>query len=203
MLAAGVFASAGACTGDDGGPVSRPFEPTACALLWYRERADDRFDLYKVELPASSWTTGTHAYDSGNRLGVFYYGAADAVDDDGLFEQWQDAAIATGGEFSLVVDGLDEGDAVSFTDVSEQTYYGVGEVPRAVGGTGSFSGVWSSPDVEAGAPPAYADSAVLSIAYLGSSLTLGTGSISAFGYCWADPLAITQVELWRAGAVTP
>lgn len=200
-LVAALAAGAGgvACTGEDGGPIPRPFEPTSCALLWYRAREQARFDLYKVELPASAWTTGTHSYDPAVRLGVFYYGLADA-DGDGLFEQWQDAATASAGEFSLVVDGLDEGDAVSFTDQTPQTYFAFGDVPRAVGGTGSFSGVWSTPEVEEGATPTWADSAILSISYLGSSLTLGTGSISSFGYCWADPLAIMEAG-WRADAV--
>ena len=195
------LALAAACTGDEGGPVDRPFEATACTLLWYRARAQERFDLYKIEMPASAWTTGTQTFDGTTRIGVFYYGMADA-DDDGLFEQWQDAAAATGGDFSLVVEGLDEGDAITFTDSSDQTYYGVGDVPRAVGGSGSFGGVWSAPEVEDGEPPDYADSASVAMTYLGSSLTLGTGTVSAFGYCWADPLALTDAG-WRAGADTP
>lgn len=189
------------CTGDDGGgPKPDPFEPTDCAVLWYRARPAGRFDLYKVEMPAADWMTGTGAYDGTSRLGVFYYGLFDA-DADGLFEQYEDAASATSGDFTLTVAGLQEGDGITFADSQSQEYQGVGGVLLAVGGTGGFNGVWSPPEVESGAAdPAYAENASISLAYSGSSLSFGAQSYGAFGYCWQDPIpssAFARDSEWR------
>lgn len=186
LLPVGAIAAM-SCSGDGGGgPRPDPFEPTDCTLLWYRARAGGLFDLYKVEMAAADWASGTRAYDGTSRLGVFYYGLLDA-DADGLFEQYADAAIATSGDFTVTVEGLDEGDAVSFEDTQAQAYLGVDGMTLAVGGTGGFDGVWSSHEVEDGeSEPEYAEDASISIAYAGSSLDLGAAAFGGFGYCWQD-----------------
>lgn len=178
-------AAAGAGISCSGGEkVIRPFRPEACALLWYRARPQGRFDLYKVELPATEWTTGSHDYDGNVRLGVFYYGLVDG-DGDGRFEQYENAAAATSGSFALTVAGVEAGDAVAFQDGSPQSYLGVGDALVASGGTGGFDGVWSEPDVDGGGEePVWAQGASLTLAYAGSSLTFGSDAYGAFGLCW-------------------
>ena len=195
---------AAACSGDSGGPSPDPFEPTACSLLWYRARPAGRFDLYKVELPASEWTTGPHAYDGTSRLGVFYYGLFDS-DGDGLFEASTDAASATSGDFTLTVEGTDEGDTVVFADTQVQSYLGLGAVVIATGGTGGFDGVWSPPGVDGGGDdPEYADPATIAVAYSGSSLALGSVDFGAFGLCWDDSVAATAAPIkWRQPSNPP
>ena len=184
------------CSGDSGGPQTPSFDPTACSLLWYRARPAGIFDLYKVEMPAADWTSGTHAFDGTSRLGVFYYGLFDG-DGDGLFEGSADAASATSGSFTLDVDGVDEGDAVVFDDPTLQSYLGLGAVVIATGGTGGFDGVWSSPDVDGGGEdPEYADTASIAVAYEGSSLALGSIAYGAFGLCWDDATAASSIT-WR------
>lgn len=189
------------CSGDGGGgPNPEPFEPTDCAVLWYRARAAGRFDLYKVEMPAADWTTGTRAYDGTSRLGVFYYGLLDA-DADGLFEQWEDAASATSGDFTITVAGLQDGDAVTFADTQAQSYVGLGGVLLAMGGTGGFAGVWSPHEIDEGAAdPTFAEDASMALAYSGSSLSFGSDSYGAFGYCWQDPILAALADSegqWR------
>jgi hypothetical protein len=190
------------CSGDGGGgPQPEPFEATHCAVLWYRARAAGRFDLYKVEMPAADWTSGSHAYDGTSRLGVFYYGLLDA-DADGLFEQYEDAASATSGDFTITSGGLDDGDTVTFQDTQEQSYFGLGNVLVAVGGTGGFEGVWSSHEIEdGGASPAFAEDASIALAYSGSSLAFGSASYGAFGYCWQDPPPSSAFARWRPTSI--
>lgn len=154
-------------------------------------------------MPAADWTAGTHAFDGVTRLGVFYYGLFDA-EGDGIFEQYDDAASATSGDFTLTnVEGTGDGEEVVFSDTVAQSYPSVGGVTLATGGTGDFGGVWSPHTLDEGeGEPAYAEASTIAIAYQGSNLQLGSVDYGAFGYCWSDGLgvsarAIHPPSLWR------
>lgn len=199
-------AAAFSCSGDGGGPRPEPFEASHCTLLWYRARPAGVFDVYSVEMPVADWTNGTHTYDGVTRLGLFYYGLFDS-DEDGVFEQFEDATSATSGEFTLSeVEGTDDGDDVGFSDAVAQAYPSVGGIALATGGTGNFDGVWSSHTIDDGeGEPAFADASTIALAYQGSNLQLGSVDFGAFGFCWDDGLALSSSStrakrlpsLWR------
>jgi hypothetical protein len=154
-------------------------------------------------MPVSDWTEGLHLYDGVTRLGVFYYGLLD-VDEDGVFEAYENAASATSGDLTISsVEGTGDGDAVVLVDSASQAYLAVGGVMLATGGTGNFDGVWSPHTLDDGeGDPVYADASSIAIAYAGSNVQLGSIGFGAYGYCWDDGLAVRSAlppspSLWR------
>jgi hypothetical protein len=186
---------AAACSGDDdddGSDTPQPIDPTGCQIVWVTRDPPGQtntFDYYLVDAPVISWETGDETYYVGDPTGAANVTGAWVDDYDLVQREWEQAAVATSGVFTLtmgsganpVAPGVD----VAFDDASPQDYFLLGandELTVSIGnsGAGAFDGEWSvpgSPDVEEG-------SGTITIAYFGSSLTLGTDV--AFAQCYEE-----------------
>lgn len=210
-LLAFAFLSA-ACSGDDDdddGATPEPIDPTGCQMVWVTRdppEQTDTFDYYVVDAPVGSWESGDESYYVGDPTGAANVTGAWVDGYDLVEREWVQAAVATSGVFTLVLStsgdaALEPGRSVAFDDTTAQSYFLLGsndELTVSIGdsGTGSFDGEWSipgSPDVEEG-------SGTVSIAYLGSDLTLGVDV--AFAQCYEETAfaPVSRAEtLRRAG----
>jgi hypothetical protein len=198
-------AAVAACSGgggddDDDGGTPDPGSPTSCQIVWVTRdppAQTDFFDYYVVDAPVASWETGDHSYFLGDTTGATNVTGAWVDDYDLVAREWTQAALATSGVFTLALgSGASPhapGVAVDFDDATPQEYYLLGssdELTTAIGeaGTGSFLGEWSAP----GSPDVVEGSGTISIAHLGSDLTLGLDV--AFAQCYGDASAFAPLS---------
>jgi len=193
-----------ACSGDDDDDddnTPAPITPTGCQIVWVTRDPPgqtDRFDYYVVDAPVGSWESGDEGYFIGDPTGVANVTGAWVDDYDLVDREWVQAAVATSGVFSLVlgtsgVAALEPGLPVEFADSVEQAYFLLGsndELTVSIGdaGTGTFDGEWSTP----GSPDVEEGSGTITIAYLGSDLTLGVDV--AFAQCYEDTAAFAPAS---------
>ncbi len=157
-------------------PPPPPSTPDYCRVMWISTAMSPGLEnWYVLDVPVSSWTTGTVDYNLSANWGIFAYGYDPELDD------WIAAGMASGGEFTLAVDGVDPGSGVVFTDTEPQIYsnYDDFELTNATDGRGTFTGVVS--DLSEGAEPTPGTGTV-TILYAGSNLTFGTKE--SYSYCY-------------------
>ena len=159
LCSAAIFASA--CASKSGGGDSATASPTAtvldyCQVLWSSPGTNaGHFDLYVVDAPLASWTTGDHNFDLtvGMEITALFY---DEFDFSVTPHQYLSRAIATSGTYSVTAPGgTTAGQSIAFIDSSAQTFFaidGSGNLGAQVGmgGTGNFgvgspAGVFSDP----------------------------------------------------------
>lgn len=192
LLCATVAACSGGGDDDDDGNTPDPGNPTACQIVWVTRdppAQTDFFDYYVVDAPVGTWATGDHNYFLGDTTGASNVTGAWVDGYDLVAREWAQAALATSGAFTLALDsGANPhapGVGIDFDDATAQEYFLLGssdELTVGIGdaGTGSFTGEWSNP----GSPDVQEGSGTISIAYLGSDLTLGTDV--AFAQCYGE-----------------
>ena len=200
LLLAALGAALPACSGggdddddDDGGTnTPNPIDPTGCQIVWVTRdppEQTDTIDYYVVDAPVTSWEDGDESYFQGDPSGATNVTGAWVDDYDLATREWVQAAVATSGQFQLVLgsgaDPLAPGVSVAFDDAVDQEYFLLGpadELTTSIGpgGIGSFDGVWSTP----GSPDVEEGTGTIAIAYMSSALTLGMDV--AFAQCYEE-----------------
>lgn len=145
-----------------------------CQIVWANNGSMmGRFDIYLVDMPIESWTTGTKSYDNVLTNAVFYDELQVSTN------EYVALGIATAGTFDIVVAGTGVGESVQLTDDGGQLFHD--EMTNAFvgsGGAASFTGVWSAPGaIDPGDP-----SSGVTLTWMGSPLSIGTYTTYAICY---------------------
>lgn len=139
-LAIGVSACSGGGGGDDdddGNTLPNPYDSCAIWFETFSGTAGEIDDLYLVFAPIEAWATGTVNFGPAltDPFAVIY---ADRDNNGGI-------AVGTAGTFSVTAPSNSLGEPLSMTDSDNNTYVVVGTagITAAVGGQGSFDGVFN------------------------------------------------------------
>ncbi len=186
---AGVMGAA-ACSGGGGGGGSGSPSPSAttltnCEVLWtHAGTAASHYDIYLIDAPLASWTTGDHSFDLtvGSETAAAFYDEYDFT-----MKTYLSRAISTNGTYSVVASGGSAGgQPLTLTDAGGHSFYainGSGVVGMLVGsgGAANFNGVFSDPKTPDSPTPG--TNSTVAITYNGVSETLGTPAL-AYALCY-------------------